>query len=70
MLRRHRVAKPPTYRKRQDAGSDGSGVKVIAEDDVEYYTITDVYAGTAGSSRGAVLQYMELKEVEWIGIHW
>ena len=52
MLRREKVAKPSTYRRKQDGGgsgvggSDGTGVKHRPDDDIEYYTVTDVYAGT------------------------
>ena len=46
MLRRSKVLKPPLYRKRQDAGSDGSGIKHPLDSSAEYYTVTDVYAGT------------------------
>ena len=45
MLRRHQVVKPPAYRRRQDLGSDGSGVRRITPHDAEFYTIEDVYAG-------------------------
>eukprot|EP00596_Hydrurales_sp_CCMP1899_P010197 CAMPEP_0119044362 /NCGR_PEP_ID=MMETSP1177-20130426/30912_1 /TAXON_ID=2985 /ORGANISM="Ochromonas sp, Strain CCMP1899" /LENGTH=594 /DNA_ID=CAMNT_0007014377 /DNA_START=123 /DNA_END=1904 /DNA_ORIENTATION=+ len=44
ILKRHKVAKPPAYRKRQDLTDGGSGVKVLKQEE-EYYSITDVYAG-------------------------
>jgi hypothetical protein len=50
MLRRSKIPKPPMYRKRQDVGADGSGVKHPLDSNTEYYTVTDVHAGTCGAT--------------------
>ena len=46
MLRRHQIAKPPAYRRRQDLGTNGTGVRRIIPQNTEFYSIEDVYAGT------------------------
>ena len=53
MLRREKVAKPSAFGRKQDGvgGSDGTGVKQKPDDDVEYYSVTDVYAGEETWSR-------------------
>ena len=70
MLRREKVAKPSAFGRKQDGvgGSDGTGVKQKPDDDVEYYSVTDVYAGEEKCHK---VQYCTIqRSTQWSVVMW